>query len=663
MANDTLADPATATAEDADHLPALVVTFGSTARKRRPLLNRTSVLGKARTADIRLDAPDVAAIHCVLSRDGDGLNLRDCGSRNGTLVNDQPVRETRLTDGDRLQVGPFSFQVSVPASAGDGAAEEQDEPSAFQGIVDEARVRTDELETTIAERDEQLAKLRERLEIAQGDLADAQRRTEDAGPTVPEADIEQRVRDAVSARTESLYADEVAPLRQHVQELERSLEQKDARVAELQSKLEQPAGDGEHTMASGDAASLTAMQHRVAELEGQLAQAKTGDQGDSQALRERIADLEGRVERSAQDAERTAALKKRVAELAGQSEQARQDADERVARLQEQNAELEDRLERGGQDSSQQIQGFQDRIADLEGRLEQAGKGSGEQIQTLQKRIAELEGQLEQTGSADAESQAFQERIAALEGQLAEAAAADGAIDHTMTSDDAAMLAALESEKEALAEQVRQVEARLQEQKEANERRLTALKGKLQAEQDQVKQLVRETAAHMSGDKAAAEAVKLRQQVERLKAELAEKTGPDFEVPKDLQDYEEQLNQFRNELETAQAEVERQQAELDSRLSGSQEKIREHELALSKERADLARERSVLQKTRNELKVELEHAEREARNLNQMAPIRRLTDEMRGGRGGPAHGDDRARAEDSTLSTRIRSLMRRIGEG
>jgi transcriptional regulator with GAF, ATPase, and Fis domain len=43
--------------------------------------------------------------HCVIRRDGEGFLLEDLDSRNNTFVNDVPVKERRLANGDQIRIG------------------------------------------------------------------------------------------------------------------------------------------------------------------------------------------------------------------------------------------------------------------------------------------------------------------------------------------------------------------------------------------------------------------------------------------------------------------------------------------------------------------------------------------------------------------------------
>jgi pSer/pThr/pTyr-binding forkhead associated (FHA) protein len=108
--------------------PTLIVTYGNTTRRYRPLDRDVIILGRAHGCDIGLVAPDVSNLHCVITRRPDGFYVRDCASRSGTRLNGAILQQVcRIDDGDVLQVGPFTFEVHLPAGAGAGpdpAAEE-----------------------------------------------------------------------------------------------------------------------------------------------------------------------------------------------------------------------------------------------------------------------------------------------------------------------------------------------------------------------------------------------------------------------------------------------------------------------------------------------------------------------------------------------------------
>lgn len=70
----------------------------------------TITVGRAPTADVRLDSKDISRVHCTLSIRPSGIFVIDGGSLNGTRVNGQKVSEQALTPRDLVQVGGFRFK-------------------------------------------------------------------------------------------------------------------------------------------------------------------------------------------------------------------------------------------------------------------------------------------------------------------------------------------------------------------------------------------------------------------------------------------------------------------------------------------------------------------------------------------------------------------------
>ena len=94
-------------------MPALIVTHGSTKKKRRPLAKDLIVLGRGPGCDIGLVSPEVANVHCILTRQPTGWTIRDCSGR-ATRVNGHTITEAPLRDGDSIQIGTFSFEAYLP---------------------------------------------------------------------------------------------------------------------------------------------------------------------------------------------------------------------------------------------------------------------------------------------------------------------------------------------------------------------------------------------------------------------------------------------------------------------------------------------------------------------------------------------------------------------
>jgi CheY-like chemotaxis protein len=72
------------------------------------------LIGRGTDCDVRLFDPGLSRHHCRLHWRDDRLVVEDLGSRNGTLVNGQKVKEARgLAEGDLLSVGASVFSVRL----------------------------------------------------------------------------------------------------------------------------------------------------------------------------------------------------------------------------------------------------------------------------------------------------------------------------------------------------------------------------------------------------------------------------------------------------------------------------------------------------------------------------------------------------------------------
>jgi pSer/pThr/pTyr-binding forkhead associated (FHA) protein len=86
----------------------LVVDDGATITTRR--LGRRILVGRAPSADVRIDDPRVSRLHARIEMRDDGVYVEDLGSRNGTLVDGTPVVSSRqLARGAELTIGTASI--------------------------------------------------------------------------------------------------------------------------------------------------------------------------------------------------------------------------------------------------------------------------------------------------------------------------------------------------------------------------------------------------------------------------------------------------------------------------------------------------------------------------------------------------------------------------
>jgi pSer/pThr/pTyr-binding forkhead associated (FHA) protein len=83
---------------------------------QRPVQAGTTV-GRA-GADVALTDPEVSRRHAVFHQVDAGLGVEDLDSRNGTYVNDQPIKGiTTLSDGDVVRFGNTVWRLGAAAQA------------------------------------------------------------------------------------------------------------------------------------------------------------------------------------------------------------------------------------------------------------------------------------------------------------------------------------------------------------------------------------------------------------------------------------------------------------------------------------------------------------------------------------------------------------------
>src|SRR4051794_2094112 len=104
--------------------PALIVLYGATKRKCRPLTGPITVLGRNRGCDVGIVSPEVAPVHCVIVRLAGGWRIRDCSGR-ATRVNGKTIVDEPLHNGDVIQVGTFSFEAHLPPMPSPTSAAEE----------------------------------------------------------------------------------------------------------------------------------------------------------------------------------------------------------------------------------------------------------------------------------------------------------------------------------------------------------------------------------------------------------------------------------------------------------------------------------------------------------------------------------------------------------
>ena len=75
------------------------------------LRSRVTTVGRKGSATVAIEDDSISRMHARLDREEDQLFVSDLKSRNGTLVNDQPVMRESLSPGDIVTFGSLPFEV------------------------------------------------------------------------------------------------------------------------------------------------------------------------------------------------------------------------------------------------------------------------------------------------------------------------------------------------------------------------------------------------------------------------------------------------------------------------------------------------------------------------------------------------------------------------
>lgn len=92
-------------------------------------------VGRDPEADLFLDNPGVSRQHLKFEHTPAGWVLEDLGSANGTFLNEQAVKRSRVSDGDVVQVGKFALWLSFHEDRRSDRGGERQRADAFQGTT------------------------------------------------------------------------------------------------------------------------------------------------------------------------------------------------------------------------------------------------------------------------------------------------------------------------------------------------------------------------------------------------------------------------------------------------------------------------------------------------------------------------------------------------
>ncbi|MFP4597819.1 MAG: GGDEF domain-containing protein [Persicimonas sp.] len=88
----------------------LVVINGVDLGKKYSLAQSSTVIGRSSKVDIQIDEDAISRSHAIIDDLGNGFVVRDLDSTNGTYVNDRPIGQRKLVDGDQVKIGRTIFK-------------------------------------------------------------------------------------------------------------------------------------------------------------------------------------------------------------------------------------------------------------------------------------------------------------------------------------------------------------------------------------------------------------------------------------------------------------------------------------------------------------------------------------------------------------------------
>ena len=91
----------------------LLVLKGAGVGGRYLLDASETKIGRDINNEIRLDDITVSRSHAMISKSSDGYSVKDLGSLNGTYLNAVSVRDSKISNGDEIQVGKYHLTLFI----------------------------------------------------------------------------------------------------------------------------------------------------------------------------------------------------------------------------------------------------------------------------------------------------------------------------------------------------------------------------------------------------------------------------------------------------------------------------------------------------------------------------------------------------------------------
>ena len=97
-------------------MPVLSIKWG-TNKSSFDLSNEPVTIGRGNDNNLQLRDIKISRHHCLITKTTDGYKIADLGSSNGTLVNNQKIKEIILNDNDYIQIGDIEITFSLKMGA------------------------------------------------------------------------------------------------------------------------------------------------------------------------------------------------------------------------------------------------------------------------------------------------------------------------------------------------------------------------------------------------------------------------------------------------------------------------------------------------------------------------------------------------------------------
>lgn len=94
----------------------LRLQFEGGRTQRAALDKKLVVIGRSSSCDLQVVDDKISRQHCQVTQHQGQWSLEDLGSRNKTWMNDQPVDQVYLFDGDQFRIGRTNIEFRIKDS-------------------------------------------------------------------------------------------------------------------------------------------------------------------------------------------------------------------------------------------------------------------------------------------------------------------------------------------------------------------------------------------------------------------------------------------------------------------------------------------------------------------------------------------------------------------